>query len=199
MIKFIISLGENMLERIKSPAAFFRDCLKEVLQTYQVTISEFTESYIVHLMTTLSSPKWKNNNLNQPTLVDMIEAISETTGSEKARLLQDTGDYALVWSGIFREQLAYRKISLSYYMTIGENAYIQAGALHYALQVNTLGELCSELGNEFSKLSDALGESVTLGLERTDKGLVNLLDRFQKSGRSWMHSILLENRLDVNN
>lgn len=187
-----------MVEKAQSAAAFFRECLSRALRSRRVETSELVESYLVQLLTDLTSPRRATVGPERRTLVDMLREASEARGPDKARLYREIGDSALVGSGVFREWLLHQGVSLSYYQSVGGSAYRKAGYLHRLLRASPIDELCLELGAKFIALADALDEAATLGVEPSDSGLVRLLGRFQRSGRPWMRGILLSRGLDPN-
>jgi hypothetical protein len=185
-----------MVESTRSAAAFFRDCLSQALRSRRLQASELAESYLVQLLTDITSPRRSAYGPDRRTLVDMLREAHEARGFDKARVYREIGDSALVGSGVFRERLVYQGVSLSYYQSVGGSAYRQAGHLHRVLRVSPIDELCLELGAKFTGLADALEEAATLGVETTDVGLIRLLGRFQRAGRPWMRGILLRGGLD---
>ncbi len=185
-----------MIEGARSVAAFFRDCLEQALSSRRVRTSELTESYLVQLLTDLANPRRRPTGPGRRTLVDMLTEAQEAQGADRARILRELGDSALVWSGVFRERLLHQGMSLSYYQSMGGNAYHHAGHLHRLMRASPIDDLCLELGAKFTRLSDALDEAATLGLETSDAGLVKLMGRFQRSGRPWMRDVLVQSGLD---
>ena len=184
-----------MIEGARSVAAFFKECLERALRSRRVRTTELTESYLVQLLTDLARPRC-SHGLGNRTLVEMLSEANEAQGADKARILREIGDNALVWSGVFRERLLHRGMSLTYYESVGQTAYHQAGHLHRVLRASPIDELCLELGEKFPGLADALEEAATLGFEATDRGLVKLIGRFQRSGRPWMRHVLIQSGVD---
>lgn len=185
-----------MIEKSRSVAAFFRDCLDRALRSRRVRTSDLAESYLVQLLTDLADPRRHPLGPGRKTLVEMLQAAQDATGANRARLLRELGDNALVSSGVFRERLMHQGLSLSYYTSVGESAYLSASQLHRALRSSPIDELCLELGTKFVRFADALDEAATLGNDSSDGGLVRLLGRFQRSGRPWMERKLAEGGLD---
>lgn len=185
-----------MIEKARSVASFFRECLTRALSSRKVRTTELAESYLVHLLTDLASPRRQPLGPGRKTLVEMLKEAHEADGADKARIYRELGDSALVWSGVFRERLLHQGMSLSYYESVGGGAYRQAGYLHRLLRASPIDELCLELGEKFAGLSDALDEAATLGLDMRDAGLVKLLGRFERSKRPWMKEVLLLGGLD---
>jgi hypothetical protein len=186
----------SMIELAQSAAAFFRECLESALRRRRVSTSELVESYLVQLLTDLANPRRGPTGPGASTLVEMLRDAQSATGAEKARLYRELGDSALLWSGVFRERLLHRGMSLSYYESIGQSAYHSAGHLHRLLRNDPIDELCLELGAKFPGLSNALDEAATLGVDGSDAGLVKMLDRFSRAGRPWMHRALMEGGVD---
>lgn len=185
-----------MIEGARSAAAFFRECVERALRARGVSASELVESYLVQLMTDLADPRRHPFGPGQLTLVDMLAEAEAAEAADRARLLREIGDCALVWSGVFRESLLHRGMSLSYYVSVGGGAYLRAGHLHRALRASPIDELCLELSSKFPRLSDALDEAATLGADPSDKGLLRLLDRSRRSARPWMLRLLRKGGID---
>jgi len=185
-----------MIEGARSVAAFFRECLERALRSRRVKASELAEAYLVQLMTDLASPCRRPFGPGKQTLVEMLRDAHEAQGADKARLYRELGDSALIWSGVFRERLLHQGMSLSYYESVGGGAYRHAGHLHRVLRASPIDDLCLELGAKFAKLSDALDEAATLGLDTNDAGLVKLLGRFQRTKQPWMRDVLILSGVD---
>jgi hypothetical protein len=185
-----------MIEIARSAAAFFRDCLDRALRSHRVETTDLAESYLVHLLTDLANPKRRPFGPGESTLVEMLADANAAQGPQRAKLLRELGDVALVGSGVFREQLLHRGMSLSYYESVGGTAYLRAGHLHRAMRASPIDELCLELGAKFASLADALDAASTLGLDNRDVGLVALLGRFERHGSGWIRDELIKRGVD---
>ena len=184
-----------MIERAASVGAFFREMLVQALRVRQVHPSELVESYLVQLLSDLIRPGRQPPDTQDRTLVELLQEADRAQGHDRARRLRELGDAALVWSGVFRDRVLHRGLSLSYYTTVGRGAYRRAGHLHRALRASPIDELCLELADTFEKLSDALDEAATLGVDRSERGLLALLKRSHSLGRPWMYQLLAEEGL----
>lgn len=185
-----------MIEQTRSAGAFFRECLARALRASRVQASELAESYLVQLLTDLADPRRQILGPGRKTLVEMLAEAEQAGGANQARLLQEVGDSALLWSGVFRERLLHLGMSLSYYVSVGGSAYARAGRLHRLLRASPIDELCQELGAKFPRLSDVLDEAAALGLETTDSGLMRLIGRSRRAARPWMIRILRGSGID---
>ena len=141
-----------MIQQTRSVGEFFRACLTEALRSRRVRTSELAESYLVGLLTDLANPRRTAFGPGHPTLVEMLVEAEAADRAERARLLREIGDCALVWSGVFRERLLHRGMSLSYYIDVGGTAYRRAGHLHRLLRASPIDSLCAELGATFPRL-----------------------------------------------
>jgi hypothetical protein len=59
---------------------------------------------------------------------DFLHALSATRRG-KMDLLRDVGDKSLLFSGLFSE-MAQKKVSLDYFIDLGQAAYLSVGELH---------------------------------------------------------------------
>jgi hypothetical protein len=118
-------------------------------QVRSITLSEDIESYLVYLLMRFS---------NSPDLLSKImatEVLNAAHLGKNARLeqLKEIGDSCLLYSGFFPGLARKRRVSISYYVNIGRNAYSWLYEQHNMRQS---AELYRKLEQEFVCLMDLL-------------------------------------------
>ena len=115
--------------------------VNEAQASSRLILNENTESYLVFLlMRFVQEPQL----LDSVVALDFLHALSATRRGKMA-LLRDVGDKSLLFSGLFSE-MAQKKVSLNYFIDLGQAAYLSVGELHDEPQS---AGLYYELSHEF--------------------------------------------------
>lgn len=92
----------------------------------------------------------------QPELAKSVLALeflqSMANKSEQVAHLQEVGDKALLFAGLFPEQADRKRVRISYFVELGQTAYSTLSDV----SKRQLAELYQELGKSFVKLMDVL-------------------------------------------
>jgi len=103
---------------------------------------------------------------------------------ERARTLRDVGDRSLYVSGFFAESLQRRLVDVDYYIRIGGTAYRQLASM--PARSGPYGEVFLELAGKFPRFVDVLAEVSEGGAIATDAGVVQLYERWLRTGSEWI-------------
>lgn len=132
--------------------ALWHDIIHEAEKTCAVALKEEVESYLVFLLMRYT---------NKPELAAQVMATEFLRGAnlnslQRQAALQDVGDKCLLFTGLFPSIAEKRRVSLSYFVQIGQTAYVAISTKN--------NDLYGLLGHQFVSLMDVL-QSVKLHSE----------------------------------
>lgn len=145
----------------------FSDLVEASLQAQHVEISPVAETYVVEVISDLSSSAHAFSPRSGVLLPDLLRRGLESEGVIRVEYLRVTGDLALFVSGLFPDSLERRNnwFTLGNFIDMGQQAY---GS------IDDTGVFC-ELSNKFPEVVDVLNiVSEKIHLLSTD------LDRYFK-------------------
>lgn len=102
------------------PVAFFHQLVVEAQSRVSVDLSENVEFYLVHL---LSDFVYSDPTVGDEALALVLARALESSYGEQVLLFKKLGDTALFFSGFFQEFFNSKSYDISYYQSMGENAY----------------------------------------------------------------------------
>lgn len=141
------------MERMTSTSEFFHEVVTAAMAEHDVRLQETTEYYLVNLLTENTSARVDD----EPLALKLAQAgLAEPP--ERARLLREIGDTALLTSGFFAESLSRRMVSVEYYIDLGGSAYRQLARAGRSVS-DLLRGIYAELASHFPRLVDVLGEA----------------------------------------
>lgn len=114
-----------------------------------ITLGEDLESYLVFLLMRFTS---KADMANSVLAMDFLRAI-DALGNQRVDLLQDVGDKCLLFSGLFPGRAKRRRVSISYFVNLGQNAYYSLAHLDKSEEII---KLYTSLTNQFVAIMDVL-------------------------------------------
>jgi|GEM_PF-110383 len=121
-------------------------------------LDEDTESYLVFL---LMRHTGQDQLTAQVVGRDFLEGLNLPLHSRQQQL-QDVGDHCLLFSGLFPQQAARRRVSLSYFVDLGRAAYLEIADGCQTARSGLKG-MFSQLSHEFVALMDVLQGMRTIG------------------------------------
>jgi len=184
---------EDRIVREESPMEFFREQLTKAMEHQRISVSAFSEWYIVNLLTAGAKgptlPSREPGYDETPLALLYVRAL-EASRFERARLLRLLGDTALFVSGFFADSLARKLVDLDYYRAMGGRAYASlsqddAGALG--------GSVFRELSSRFMEFTDLLQEISESSRLATTPSVARLYERWLAT-RSRRAGVLLAER-----
>jgi len=127
-----------------TPTALWHEIVHEAEQSCSVTLKEDIESYLVFLLM---------RYINKPEFVKQIIASEflqsmELTPAKREVALQEVGDKCLLFAGLFPSIAESRLVRLSYFVKIGQAAYVRIS--------KKSNDLYDHLGRQFVPLMDIL-------------------------------------------
>lgn len=134
----------------RTPTALWQGLVHEAQARADARLDEELESYLVFvLMRHLGDAE-----LNARALaLDYLDALSRR-GALREQALRETGDRCLLIAGLYPEQAARRRVSLSYFLDLGSAAY----AAEAEQPRSALAALYRHLAEAFARLVRALVE-----------------------------------------
>jgi hypothetical protein len=171
-----------------SVAEFFHEVLTAAIKNQGVDTSESTECYLVNLLSTFTKAPLDD----EPLALKLASAAYATPG-ERVRHLKEVGDTSLYVSGFFSDSLQRKLVDVDYYIQIGGAAYGQLAAYFRGYhESEVFGEIYDELGTKFPRFVDVLNEISEQTAMTSNLGLVQLYERWLKTGSAWMARKLRE-------
>ena len=172
------------LVREETAALFFRDQLVTALEHQKVSTSEFTESYLVHLLAAFArgeSLPGREPGFDETPLALMYARALQASRFERAVLLRATADTALFVSGFFADSLPGGNGDLRYYAILGGRAYAALGREH-ATEDPAGTEVFNELAGRFLSFVDVLSEVAEKTRLSSPLSVVRLYERWAETG-----------------
>jgi len=170
--------------------ALFHELVRDALRAHQVSSSESTECYLVHLLERFAAPG-RPDLLNPPLGVDYLRAF-ELPPSQRFDTLRRVADTALFVTGVFVDSLERGLVGPAYYATLGRNAYAH---LSSGSRRGALGESFDELADRFLEFVRVLGAISALELFRSDQDMVRLYRRWLATGSQREADLLIRRGL----
>ena len=122
--------------------------VNEAQAASQIVLTENTESYLVFVLMRYT----KGTRLMDSILaLDFLHAMNHS-GRLRLDQLIELGDKSLLFSGLFPGLAARRRVSIDYFIGIGQAAYLTASELHH----ESSAQLFYELGEHFHELQSIL-------------------------------------------
>ncbi len=124
--------------------ALWHEIIHQAEQSCAVTLKEELESYLVFLLM---------RYINKPEFVKQIMALEFLQGMQEfsvkqESLLREVGDKCLLFAGLFPRIAENRLVRLSYFVKIGQAAYVKIS--------KKTNDLYDDLGHQFVPLMDIL-------------------------------------------
>ncbi len=164
---------------VASLAEFFHDALGRALKNQGLPTDSEVEAYLVHLLSAhLATPP--DDEPLGPKLASALTAAPD----ERLRQLRDVGDTSLYLSGFFADSLSRRLVDVDYYISLGGSAYGQLARAYEKRQTGR-AEVFDELGHRFGEYVDVLAEVSHTSAVSTPSGVVQLYERWLKTGSGW--------------
>lgn len=172
------------LATARSLQEFFCEAVSTAMRNQGLSSSEHTEFYVVNLLSGFATTARFDD---QPLALQLAEA---TLAAPEARVrhLREVADRSLYVSGFFSDSLQRRLVDVDYYIRIGGSAYRQLADLPAARREPGVSapEVFRELGAKFAAFVDVLAEVSEWGAVNSNAGVVQLYERWRKTGASWI-------------
>lgn len=122
--------------------------VNEAQASTKLILNEHTESYLVFLLMRYS----QSSHLTESVIaMDYLESVNQPIPQQRDHL-QAVGDKSLLFSGLFPGMAEKRHVSISYYINMGQAAYLAVSEL----QSNESAELYHQLSSQFIDMQQIL-------------------------------------------
>jgi hypothetical protein len=131
-----------------SSTAQWQALVKDAAGASEIKLTENLESYLVFLlMRFMGSPEIVQTILAN----EMLAGLSQL-GTQRLQTLRDIGDKCLLFSGLFPGRARRRRVRISYFVKMGQNAYSTLSAQKH----KETAHLFDALSRQFVDLMDVL-------------------------------------------
>jgi hypothetical protein len=174
---------------------FFKDALHGALEKRQLTVEDQTEHYVVNLLTLFSRSEALYDTTSEgtrlkPLVVMLSEALEARSTGDRNRGLQRLGDVSLFIAGFFAQSFARKLIDIDYHIAMGGRAYAALADTMSRGKGRVLGQVFSELAQNFQPMVDALNEVSETSYTHSDKDILRLYEIWLKTGSRRSYDIL---------
>ena len=150
--------------------ALWFDYVKEAEQVSGQQLAEDLEHYLVLTL---------ERFMDQPAMTSSVLALDFLSAQSQLKTqqhveLRAVGDKCLLFSGLFPERASRLRVSVNYFVELGQSAYIIVADL--AQQDAKLAQLFELLGAEFVQLMDLLQCMRTLGTDDKNMSLMQAIE-----------------------
>jgi hypothetical protein len=174
---------------------FFKDALHGALEKRQLAVEDQTEHYVVNLLTLFSRSEALYDTTSEgtrlkPLVVMLSEALEARSTGDRNRGLQRLGDVSLFIAGFFAQSFARKLIDIDYHIAMGGRAYAALADTMSRGKGRVLGQVFSELAQNFQPMVDALNEVSETSYTHSDKDILRLYEIWLKTGSRRSYDIL---------
>jgi hypothetical protein len=174
---------------------FFKDALHGALEKRQLSVEDQTEHYVVNLLTLFSRSEALYDTTSEgtrlkPLVVMLSEALEARSTGDRNRGLQRLGDVSLFIAGFFAQSFARKLIDIDYHIAMGGQAYASLADTMSRGKARVLGQVFSELSQNFQPMVDALNEVSETSYSHSDKDILRLYEIWLKTGSRRSYDIL---------
>jgi hypothetical protein len=174
---------------------FFKDALHGALEKRQLAVEDQTEHYVVNLLTLFSRSEALYDTTPEgtrlkPLVVMLSEALEARSTDDRNRGLQRLGDVSLFIAGFFAQSFARKLIDIDYHIAMGGRAYASLADTMSRGKGRVLGQVFSELSQNFQPMVDALNEVSETSYTHSDKDILRLYEVWLKTGSRRCYDIL---------
>lgn len=148
------------------------------------------ENYLVLMLQRFSN---KPDMVSSVLALDFLQSL-EKLGSERLELLRDVADKCLIFSGLFPGRAEKRRVSVSYFVDVGRQAYSYLSSLQ---RESLMMQLYAELRDYFVYIMDILFSMRELSGEKSDLTLLQAEDLWRKTGSRYALTILKRHNENV--
>ena len=175
--------------RYSTPTAEWQKLVCEAQHYCGNQLTVELESYLVFLL---------ERFVNRPEIAGSVLALEfleslEVNGQIQQNQLRDIGDKCLLFSGLFPEHAEKKRVSINYFVELGQHAYDRVAVL--LQQQSSLAKLYVLLEKHFVELMDTLQSLRELGNPEYELSLLHAEELFRQTKSRHAQKILTENNI----
>jgi hypothetical protein len=175
----------------QTPTEYFKELVEEAIERQNVSSSELSSFYLVHLLDSFVRPDRASLDggvdYDKPLAYLLCKAIG-SGDSRRLVLFKATGDISLFMSGFFSDSLN-RKVDFDYYISMGGYAYGRAARLS---SHPPAAEIFEELSQKFVRFVDVLTEVSERSSLTDNQSLLRLYEKWLLTGSERTGAMLRE-------
>ncbi len=192
-------MSESRLIVSNDLGEFFRTELAEARDSLRMDVPELAEFYLVNLLCDFSRQETSLEVGDEPLALIYKRAL-EASPAERLPLLKHIGDLSLYVAGFFSEFITRSLVSVSYYVSMGGNAYGSlCGLVGSQRQGAAFFQVYDQLARRFTEFVALLNEVSERTRENADRNsdLLRLYERWLRTGSQRAQRMLAEKGLLV--
>ncbi len=177
---------DNLINPESSLKAYFHEAIERASDEKHLDAGEHTLWYLTNLLHNYArSERFFDYRPDGGTLTPLAlyyqSALEATTDQQRRLYLQRLGDVAIFITGVFARALERRPVGVSYYTSMGENAYgYLADLAGNSTREKIMGEVFTELSNCFSAYVSVLATVAPVNKSANQlDDLMQMLDQWQ--------------------
>lgn len=172
---------------LASPRQYFCEVVEDGFAKRNIKEGPAVQNYLVSLLEHYLDAR---NLFTQPdTLAETFLIASNSQPSEKVELLKKLGDKSLYISGFFGDSLSRKLVDLEYYAGMGGAAY---ASLADCTREDEVAQVFRVFSHRFVEFVDVLTYISQKSFVQTDQGLLQLYDRYMRTGSELAKEKLIE-------
>jgi hypothetical protein len=172
---------------LSSPREYFQEVVGDGLVKRNIKESPAVHEYLVGLLEHYLDAR---NLFQQPdTLAETFLIASNSNPTEKVDLLKKLGDKSLYISGFFGDSLSRKLVDIDYYAGMGGAAY---ASLADCVREDEVAQVYRVFSHRFIDFVDVLTYISQQSFTQTDQGLLQLYDRYMRTGSELAKEKLIE-------
>jgi len=176
-------MSESRLIVSNDLGEFFRGELTGARDTLGMKVPELAEYYLVNLLCDFSRQDTSVEVGEEP-LALLYKRALDATPAERVSLLKNLGDLSLYVAGFFTEFIERSLVGVSYYVSMGGNAYGSlCGLVGGQRQGSSFFEVYDQLARRFAEFVELLNEVSERTRDQDDNAkLLRLYERWLRTG-----------------
>ncbi len=179
-------LDESLLIVVPSAELFFYELITQSIDHQDIDVSDPATHYVTTLLAHRLVHIDKTDNDFGTTIVEILNKSLENP-DKRNKLMRDIGETALVITGMFYDHLLRRRISSTYYVEMGQQAYqTLAGSTH-----PPHAPVYGELARKFPGIVRVLNEVADKTMYHRDEDLARIYTAWMQTGDSVLELRLL--------
>jgi hypothetical protein len=176
-----------------NPTTFFFEKVTSAQQKQGTKLTENVEFYLVHLLSDLVFGGMGTMGSSH-CLFDLLKKATESERNGKVAFYKQLGDTALTFSGLFYDYFNNKSFDISYYKSMGENAFDHLVSLMNRKNSfeQTMSLLYAELRDDFNTAVDILMDvSDQTNLSKPNKSTLEVYERWMTTQSKRLESELI--------
>ena len=187
-------MSSSMIECV-NPQEYFKERISAAADTLKIDLDHQTEFYLVNLLCEFIAPDKSGDPedfFNMP-LALMLKKAFESVPDERFRILKRLGDTSLYFAGFFQDYFNRKAFDITYYITMGSNAYDSISVLiRDRFGNDQFASMYRDLATDFASLVEIVAQVSDDQPIKQDVNILATYDRWTKTNSDRLRKILLK-------